>query len=93
MYVHTYVVETGTLVVLALLWFGVSLPLVFFGSFLGYKKDPLSVPVQTNPIPRQIPPQLWYVCLSYSVLPTPLPPPLPPFLPPLPPLPFMCVCL
>jgi transmembrane 9 superfamily protein 2/4 len=61
-------VPFGTLVVLALLWFGVSLPLVFFGSFLGSKKDPLTVPVQTNPIPRQIPPQLWYLQLPTSVL-------------------------
>ena len=47
--------------VLALLWFGVSLPLVFFGAFLGYKKDPMTVPVQTNPIPRQIPPQVFLI--------------------------------
>ncbi|EKX43113.1 hypothetical protein GUITHDRAFT_163927, partial [Guillardia theta CCMP2712] len=61
-------VPFGTLVVLALLWFGVSLPLVFFGAFLGYKKDPMTVPVQTNPIPRQIPPQLWYLQLPSSIV-------------------------
>lgn len=54
-------VPFGTLVVLCLLWFCVSLPLIFFGAFLGYKKEAVAVPVQTNPIPRQIPEQLWYL--------------------------------
>jgi len=55
--------------VLAVLWFGVSLPLVFFGAFLGYKKDVLTVPVQTNPIPRQIPPQVVFLANVRALLP------------------------
>jgi len=61
-------VPFGTLMVLAVLWFGVSLPLVFFGAFLGYKKDALTVPVQTNPIPRQIPPQVVFLANVISGL-------------------------
>jgi len=48
-------VPFGTLMVLAVLWFGVSLPLVFFGAFLGYKKDALVVPVQLTPSPVRSP--------------------------------------
>ena len=49
-----------TLVVLLALWFGVSTPLVFFGSYLGFKKPPIMNPVRTNQIPRQIPQQYFY---------------------------------
>ena len=54
-------VPFGTLIVLMLLWFGVSLPLIFFGAFLGFKRETISLPVQTASIPRQIPPQAWYM--------------------------------
>lgn len=46
-----------TFFALILLWFGVSTPLVFLGAYFGYKKDPLSVPVRVNRIPRQVPEQ------------------------------------
>ena len=75
---------------LLFLWFCVSVPLVFLGSFFGiaffpymsnavltvtpiwicvmyvftptgYKREVLSHPVRTNLIPRQIPPQAWYM--------------------------------
>ena len=51
-----------------LLWFGVSLPLIFFGAFLGFKQETLTFPCQTNPIPRQIPPQVWYLSLPVSII-------------------------
>mmetsp|Transcript_15345 Transcript_15345/g.36230 ORF Transcript_15345/g.36230 Transcript_15345/m.36230 type:complete len:665 (+) Transcript_15345:75-2069(+) len=54
-------VPFGTMVALMLLWFGISLPLVFFGSFLGYRKEAGTFPCRTNSIPRQIPPQPWYL--------------------------------
>ena len=38
-----------------------STPLVFVGSFFGYKKDKITHPVRTNLIPRQIPMQPWYM--------------------------------
>jgi transmembrane 9 superfamily member 2/4 len=43
------------------LWFFVSTPLVFLGSYFGFKKDPISQPVRTNQIPRVVPPQPWYL--------------------------------
>ena len=40
-----------------MLWFGISVPLVFVGSYFGYKKPAPDDPVRTNKIPRQIPEQ------------------------------------
>jgi len=60
-------VPFGTLVVLCLLWFGVSLPMVFFGAYMGYKKDVIEVPCKTSPIPRQIPPLPWYLGLMVAL--------------------------
>merc|ERR1712113_94522 len=48
-------VSFTTMFALLVLWFGISVPLVFLGAFFGYKKAPLSLPVRTNQIPRQIP--------------------------------------
>jgi len=42
------------------LWFGVSAPLVFVGSYFGFKKETIEVPVRTNQINRHIPEQVWY---------------------------------
>lgn len=39
------------------LWFGISVPLVFLGAFVGYKQEPITYPVVTSNIPRQIPDQ------------------------------------
>lgn len=63
-----------TMFALLVLWFGISVPLVFLGAFFGYKKAPISLPVRTNQIPRQIPVQPWYItgvfsCLIGGVLP------------------------
>ena len=46
-------VPFSTLFALIFLWFGISVPLVFTGSYLGFKRDPLEDPVCTNKIPRQ----------------------------------------
>jgi len=51
----------GTLLTIAFLWVGVSLPLVFLGSYTGFKAAPYEDPVRTNKIPRQIPAQPWYL--------------------------------
>eukprot|EP01041_Mallomonas_annulata_P006757 gene6757-13699_t len=51
----------GTFFTLLFLWFCVSVPLVFLGSFFGYKRTATTHPVRTNQIPRQIPPQAWYL--------------------------------
>merc|ERR1719197_1605758 len=44
-----------------ILWFGISVPLVFLGSYFGFRKDAISLPVRTNQIPRQIPAQPWFI--------------------------------
>jgi len=63
-----------TMFALLVLWFGISVPLVFLGAFFGFKKGPISLPVRTNQIPRQVPAQPWYIggvfsCLVGGVLP------------------------
>lgn len=66
-------VPFGTLFALCFLWFGISTPLVFVGSYFGYKKPAPEDPVRTNKIPRQIPDQASPACtrvlqLSSSLL-------------------------
>lgn len=53
-------VPFGTLVAIVALWFCISVPLTFFGAYLGFKKPAIEHPVRTNQIPRQIPPQQLY---------------------------------
>ena len=56
-----------TLLALMLLWFGISTPLVFVGSYFGFKKDTITVPVRTNQIARHIPDQVWYTHPAFSI--------------------------
>eukprot|EP00475_Leptophrys_vorax_P027384 TRINITY_DN3905_c0_g1_i3.p1 TRINITY_DN3905_c0_g1~~TRINITY_DN3905_c0_g1_i3.p1 ORF type:complete len:489 (+),score=128.74 TRINITY_DN3905_c0_g1_i3:532-1998(+) len=50
------------------LWFGISVPLVYLGSYLGQQRPPITPPVRVNQIPRQIPAQAWYMKPLFSVL-------------------------
>lgn len=50
-----------TMLYLLLIWSCISLPLVYLGYYIGYKKPAIQNPVRTNQIPRQIPEQLWYM--------------------------------
>lgn len=64
----------GTFFTLLWLWFCVSVPLVFLGSFFGYKRDIITFPVRTNQIPRAIPNQPWFLspvilCMLGGILP------------------------
>ncbi|KAL6496959.1 Transmembrane 9 superfamily member 7 [Orobanche gracilis] len=61
-------VPFGTMFALVCLWFGISVPLVFVGSYLGFKKPAIEDPVKTNKIPRQIPEQSWYMKPIFSIL-------------------------
>jgi transmembrane 9 superfamily protein 2/4 len=56
-----------SLLAVGTLWFGVSTPLVFVGSFFGFKAETLSVPVRTNQIARHIPDQVWYTHPLFAV--------------------------
>jgi transmembrane 9 superfamily member 2/4 len=58
----------GTLLALLILWFGVSVPLVFVGSYFGFRKEAPEAPVRTNKIPRQIPPQKWFLRNTFVIL-------------------------
>lgn len=44
-----------TLLLLVVMWFGISVPLNVIGAFVGYKQKPYEFPVRTNQIPREIP--------------------------------------
>ncbi len=54
-------VPFSTMLSLLCLWFFISCPLVFLGSYFGYRKAPYEHPVRTNQIPRQVPEQVWYM--------------------------------
>lgn len=49
-----------TMFAVLVLWFGISVPLVFLGAYFGFKKDAIELPVRVNHIPRQVPPQRWF---------------------------------
>lgn len=53
----TDAVPFTSMLVVVILWFGISVPLVFLGSYFGYKKDAIEYPTATANIPRQIPEQ------------------------------------
>lgn len=61
-------VPFGTMFALVFLWFGISVPLVFVGSYVGFRKPAIEDPVKTNKIPRQIPEQAWYMNSMFSIL-------------------------
>ncbi|KAG4195183.1 hypothetical protein ERO13_A06G097700v2 [Gossypium hirsutum] len=61
-------VPFGTMIALVLLWFGISVPLVFIGSHIGFQKPTIQDPVKTSKIPRQIPEQAWYMNPTFSIL-------------------------
>merc|ERR1711920_532123 len=54
-------VPFSTMFALLVLWFGISVPLVFLGSYFGFRKAAIELPVRTNQIPRQIPKQPWFI--------------------------------
>jgi len=60
-------VPFGTMFALLVLWFGISVPLVFLGSYFGYRKKPPDFPVRINQIPRQVPEQVWYMQPAFSI--------------------------
>ena len=57
----------ATLFALFCLWLGVSTPLVFVGSYFGFKREKLPVPVRTNQICRHIPEQVWYTHPLFAI--------------------------
>ncbi len=56
-----------TIFLVFLLWAGVSTPLVFVGSYFGYRADKISVPTKTNQIARFIPELPYYASPPTSI--------------------------
>lgn len=50
-----------TMLVIVGIWFLISIPLSFAGSWVGFRQPPVAAPVRTNQIPRQIPPSTTYM--------------------------------
>ncbi len=61
-------VSFSTITILFALWLCVSTPLVFVGSFLGFRSEKLSVPSKKHPIARVIPTVPWYAAPPFSIL-------------------------
>ncbi|KAM7252562.1 hypothetical protein ACFE04_008071 [Oxalis oulophora] len=61
-------IPIGSMFLLVFLWFGISVPLVYLGSYMGFKKPIIEDPLKTNEIPREIPEQAWYRTLAFSIL-------------------------
>jgi len=57
-----------TMFLLVVMWFGISVPLAFLGSYFGFKRDEIKNPVRFNQIPRQIPEQAWYMKSLFAIL-------------------------
>jgi transmembrane 9 superfamily protein 2/4 len=67
-YGSTDAVPFTTILVLLVLWFGISTPLVFLGAYFGYKQDAIEFPVKTSNIPRQIPDQPWFMGVPFTLM-------------------------
>jgi len=55
-----------TMFAILVMWFGISVPLVYLGAYFGFRKDTIALPVRTNQLVRQIPLQSWI----FGTLPT-----------------------
>jgi len=49
-----------TMFAVLVLWFGISVPLVYLGSYSGFRRPAIELPVRTNQVARKIPEQPWF---------------------------------
>lgn len=61
-------VSVWTILALFLLWVCVSTPLVFVGSYFGFRADKIEAPTKTNQIARFIPDSPWYAQAPFTFL-------------------------
>ncbi|PFH51507.1 hypothetical protein AMATHDRAFT_2964 [Amanita thiersii Skay4041] len=61
-------VPFGTMVIIVVLWFGISAPLSAIGAYYGLKHGAIRHPVRVNQIPRQIPPGPKYLRPSLAMV-------------------------
>merc|ERR1712167_465948 len=67
-YESTGAIPFSSMISIIARWFGVSVPLVHLGAYLGFKQEPISYPTkQVNAIPREIPEQQWYMAWPFTV--------------------------
>ncbi len=64
----SFAVPAVTLVVIVLVWFGVSVPLTFTGAYFGFTREEIKPPVPFNTVQRLIPVQPWYMHPVISIL-------------------------
>lgn len=60
-------VPLPTMIAVLAMWFCISLPLVFVGAVIGYKRETIKLPVATNQIPRCVPPASWHMSPSLTI--------------------------
>jgi len=58
----------SALLALIALWFGISVPLCFFGSYFAWRREKVKPLCEPKQIPRHIPVQVWYMHPIFSVL-------------------------
>mmetsp|Transcript_11630 Transcript_11630/g.19074 ORF Transcript_11630/g.19074 Transcript_11630/m.19074 type:complete len:621 (-) Transcript_11630:107-1969(-) len=56
----TGAVPFTTMFAIVILWFGISVPLVYLGSYSGFRRAAIELPVRTNTVPRKIPDLPWF---------------------------------
>ena len=64
----TDAVPFSSMLVVIILWFGISVPLVFLGSYFGYKRDAVEFPTAVSSIPRQVPEQSWFMNAGFVMI-------------------------
>mmetsp|Transcript_3083 Transcript_3083/g.5670 ORF Transcript_3083/g.5670 Transcript_3083/m.5670 type:complete len:212 (+) Transcript_3083:405-1040(+) len=64
----TQAVPFLSMLALLVLWFGISVPMVFLGAYFGYRRPAMEFPCVTSNIPRQIPDQPWYLSTWFVAL-------------------------
>eukprot|EP00903_Cladosiphon_okamuranus_P019925 g18312.t1 len=52
---------------LLFLWFFVCAPLVFVGSYFGFRAETYTIPVRVNQIARHVPEQMWYTHPAFAI--------------------------
>lgn len=53
-------VPFSTMLAILVLWFGVSVPLVLLGAYMGFRKQGISLPNRVNKVQRPVPRQPWH---------------------------------
>lgn len=58
----------GSMFAVLVLWLVFSVPLVFLGAFIGFKRPKIEFPVATGTVPRPVPAQPWYLSRLFVMI-------------------------